>query len=111
MLFALAGHLGMTVSELGDRMTSAELSEWAALIAVEPWGPYRADLLNAISAYAAAAPWCKNTKVGDWMPKFSGQDQPADQSSMLAYLKALGGVVHGDHQQDGHQSGLGRPGG
>lgn len=30
-LFRLAGHLGMTVSELSERMTSAELSEWMAL--------------------------------------------------------------------------------
>jgi hypothetical protein len=105
----LAGHLGMTVAQLGACMTSTELSEWAALLAVEPWGPYRLDLLNAISAYASAAPWCKGTKVSDWMPRFDG-GKPTDQTSMLAYLKALGGVVHGDHQQNGDQPGMGRPG-
>lgn len=30
MLFALAGHLKMTVRELGERMDSRELSEWIA---------------------------------------------------------------------------------
>jgi hypothetical protein len=34
-MFALAGHLGMTVAELGERMTSGELSEWIALSRIE----------------------------------------------------------------------------
>ena len=29
-LFRLAGHLGMTVRELGERMDSRELTEWMA---------------------------------------------------------------------------------
>ncbi len=93
-MFALAGHLGMTVAELGERLTSSELSEWIAMLAVEPWGPYRQDLLNAISAYASAAPWCKNTKVKDWMPRFERQE--ADRESLLTYLKATGARFHGD---------------
>jgi hypothetical protein len=93
-MFALAGHLGMTVAELGDRLTSCELSEWIALLAVEPWGPYRQDLLNAISCYASAAPWCKNTKVSDWIPRFDKHEP--DQSAILPYLRSLGGVIHGD---------------
>jgi hypothetical protein len=91
-------------------MSSGELSEWAALLAVEPWGPYRLDLLNAISSYAAAAPWCKNTKVSDWMPKFEMVKEP-DQAGLLPYLISLGGKVHGDNQQNGNQPGVGRPGG
>ena len=93
-MFALAGHLGMTVAELGDRLTSSELSEWIALLAVEPWGPYRQDLLNAISCYASAAPWCKNTKVSDWIPRFDKHE--SDQAAILPYLRSLGGVIHGD---------------
>ena len=95
-MFALAGHLGMTVADLGDRLTSSELSEWIALLAVEPWGPYRQDLLNAISCYASAAPWCKNTKVSDWIPRFS-KNEP-DRDSILTYLKATGASIHGDNQ-------------
>ena len=100
----------MSVSQLGSSMSSGELSEWAALLAVEPWGPYRLDLLNAISCYAAAAPWCKNTKVSDWMPKFETVKEP-DQAALLPYLMSLGGKVHGDNQQNGDQPGMGRPGG
>jgi hypothetical protein len=95
-MFALAGHLGMTVAELGDRLTSSELSEWIALLAVEPWGPYRQDLLNAISCYASAAPWCKNTKVSDWIPRFDKHEP--DRDSILTYLKATGASIHGDNQ-------------
>ncbi len=108
-MFALAGHLGMTVAELGERLTSSELSEWIAMLAVEPWGPYRQDLLNAISAYASAAPWCKNTKVSDWMPRFERQE--ADRESLLTYLKATGARFHGDDQQAGNQPGMERPAG
>ena len=108
-MFALAGHLGMTVAELGERLTSSELSEWIAMLAVEPWGPYRQDLLNAISAYASAAPWCKNTKVKDWMPRFERQE--ADRESLLTYLKATGARFHGDDQQAGNQLGMERPAG
>lgn len=100
-MFALAGHLGMTVAELGNRMTSSEVSEWIALLAVEPWGPYRLDLLNAIACYASAAPWCKNTKVSDWMPKFQ-VDDPPDRDALLQYLKATGAQIHGDNQQTGN---------
>lgn len=34
-MFRLAAHLGMTVGELGARMTSAEISEWIAYDKVE----------------------------------------------------------------------------
>jgi hypothetical protein len=110
-MFALAGHLGMTVAELGERMSSSELSEWIAMLGIEPWGPYRLDILNAISAYASAAPWCKNTKVGDWLPKFNQSSQPADREALLAYLKATGGRVNGHNQPAGDQPGLERQGG
>lgn len=111
MLFALAGHLGMTVGELGERMTSSEVSEWAALIAVEPWGCYRQDLLNAISAYASAAPWCKGTKISDWMPDFNRKPAELDRDGLKAYLLAIGGKQLGNHQPHGDQSGVGGAGG
>lgn len=34
----------MTVAELGRRMSSAELTEWMAYAALEPFGPRREDL-------------------------------------------------------------------
>ena len=100
-MFSLAGHLGMTVAEVGERVDSQELSEWSALLSIEPWGQYRLDLLNAISAYASAAPWCKNTKVSDWMPTF-GDAKKVDHEAMLLGLQALGGVLrHGNCDKAG----------
>lgn len=43
----LAAHLGMTVEELRDRMTSAELTEWRAWYELEPWGEEREDIRTA----------------------------------------------------------------
>lgn len=37
-MFRLALALGMTVEELGQRMSSRELSEWMAFFSLEPWG-------------------------------------------------------------------------
>lgn len=106
-MFALAQTLGKSAAWVGDHVDSIELSEWIALLSVEPWGPYRLDLLNAISAYASAAPWCKGTKVGDWLPRFAESEPNREQ--LLTYLTALGGKVrNGNDSQDGDQSGLGR---
>jgi hypothetical protein len=107
-MFALAQTISKSVEWIGENVSSPELSEWIALLSVEPWGPYRADLLNAISAYASAAPWCKGTKVSDWLPKFGGEQEP-DREKLLSYLTALGGKVrHGNDSPDGDQPGLGR---
>lgn len=52
-LFRLALGLGMTVAELGQRMSSAELTEWMAFNNIEPFGPLgaweRAGVLAAIA--------------------------------------------------------------
>src|SRR5690606_3053338 len=37
-MFRLAMVLGMTVAELGQRMSSRELTEWMAFFSLEPWG-------------------------------------------------------------------------
>jgi hypothetical protein len=105
-MFALAQTINKSVEWIGENVSSPELSEWIALLSVEPWGPYRADLLNAISAYASAAPWCKGTKVSDWMPQFS-RPEP-DREQLLQYLTALGGKARGNHSQNGDQPGLER---
>jgi hypothetical protein len=109
-MFALAQTLGRSVRWVERNVNSRELSEWIALLAVEPWGPYRADLLNAINCYAVSAPWCKGTKVSDWMPQFEGKKE-LDGEQLLLALKSLGGKVRGNDQQDGDQPSLGRPGG
>lgn len=99
-MFALAATLGMTVRELEDRMGSAELSEWLALLRVEPWGPYRSDLSAAIVAWSSAAPWCKEAKLGDFMPDYGGtaDREPVEQNEEQAIarlklkLAAMGGT-------------------
>lgn len=106
-MFALAQTLNMTVEDIGERVSSRELSEWVALLAVEPWGPYRLDLLNAISAYASASPWCKSTKVSDWMPRF-GEEKHLDGDKLLLALQSLGGKLRGNDSENGDQLGLGR---
>lgn len=107
-MMALAGHLGKSLRWVEKHIDSVELSKWIALLAVEPWGCYRQDLLNAISCYASAAPWCKGTKISDWMPNFEGRKELEGDNLLLA-LKSLGGKVrHGDDQQNGDQPGLGR---
>ena len=44
----------MTVAELGDRMSSRELSEWMAYYSIEPFGDERADLRSGIVASTIA---------------------------------------------------------
>lgn len=41
--FRLALALGMTVAELGRRMSAAEFAEWQAYSQIEPFGARRAD--------------------------------------------------------------------
>jgi hypothetical protein len=54
-MFRLAGRLGMTVSELGQRMGAGELAEWQALLTVEPYGAWQMDLLAGLIAYSSVA--------------------------------------------------------
>lgn len=82
--------LGRTVAELDATMSSAEMAEWMALLRVEPWGPYRADLQAAIGAWAAAAPWSSQVKVGDFVPEFGNQQAtPTDPAKIRALFRAL----------------------
>lgn len=76
----------MTVAELLDRMSSAELSEWMAFYSIEPFGEERADLRqalttsavhNSIQAHAKHPKW---TKYQDFMP-FSEDHQAAPKTA------------------------------
>lgn len=44
----------MTVAELGERMSSRELSEWMAYYEVEPFGDERGDLRSGVIAATIA---------------------------------------------------------
>ena len=96
IMFRLAATLGMTVGELSERMTAAELAEWIALIPIDPWGPYRADLHGAMAAWAGVAPWSKQAKVSDFLIREPEQDRkPATIDEARSFLAALGGRKHG----------------
>jgi len=41
--YRLAGHLGMTVGELNEKMSTAEFEEWQAFFAIEPFGTVVTD--------------------------------------------------------------------
>jgi len=92
-LFRLAGHLGMTVDELCDRMTAAELSEWMALDMYHqplpnPW--YQTGVI----ASAALAPHCgrgKAPKAEDFVPRARLPQSPEQMMAELAKLKTLTG--------------------
>lgn len=88
MLFALAGHLKMTVAELCSRMDSRELSEWIAYTRYfealpDPWKQ------TALLTAAALAPYCpkgKAPKVEDFVPL---DTPPQHEQQMLDQLRAL----------------------
>ena len=68
LMFRLAGYLGMTVAELEQRCASSELSEWACLASLDPWGEYRSDTRGALQAWAALAAWNSKVQVTDFLP-------------------------------------------
>jgi hypothetical protein len=75
LIFALAGHLGKTVSEIEATMDASEFAEWCSLISIEPWGGARLDVLSAMQQYAALAPWCRTRlQPTDFLPKW-GQEE------------------------------------
>jgi hypothetical protein len=75
-MFRLAGHLGMTVSELENRMSSKELTEWILLAWLDPWGEYRADVRGAVAAWASVASWSSECKVQDFLPVDPCEEKP-----------------------------------
>jgi len=93
ILFALAGHLGRTVSELEEELSSAELTEWIALLSIEPWGPYRDDYLSSVTAWASLSPWSKEIKLADLIPKWGQQEQELPIEQQIEFMKCLGGKV------------------
>lgn len=81
-MFRLALALGMTVEELGERMSGRELSEWVAFDRISPIGDERADLRAGIVASVVAnAHRTKGEpfKPADFMP-FSERKQSVQAS-------------------------------
>lgn len=69
----------MTVGDLLARISSAELTEWMAFDAIDPFGDERADLragvIAAVTANHSFAPPSKPKRPSDYM-LFSDQKEP-----------------------------------
>ena len=66
-------HLGLSVRETQQRISSREFTEWAAFYELEPWGyevdNYRAGLICATVANAMRGKRGKKFSAADFMPK------------------------------------------
>ena len=81
----------MTVSELSERMTSAELSEWIAYdLFFDPIG--KSWEQTGVVASAVVAPYCKRGKVPkpeDFIPKAKMRQTPEEMLQELEKLKSM----------------------
>ncbi len=85
----LAAHLGMTASELSQRMDSTELTEWMAEDRIEPIGPARYDAPIAILCKLLAnCNGVKNVNAADFLPRWGRQQQT--DAEMMAAMKGMG---------------------
>lgn len=111
MLFALAGHLGKTVRELESTMDSEELTEWAILQSIEPWGGARMDVLAAMLQHAVLMPWVKNRiNITDLVPKW-GREPESPVTTFAESARQLierAKAIHGNpNSQSGNCPGTG----
>lgn len=99
-MFRLALALGMTVAELGQRMSSAELTEWMAFFGLEPWGTevedWRAAMVASVIANVNRDPKKrKSYEPKDFMPRYEApqvQEQSWEEQARLLAL-AFGGDI------------------
>lgn len=100
----------MTVAELLARISSLELSEWAAYYGIEPWGAERDNLHAGIVASATVNLWRSDSdnpvRPQDYILHFGEpeevQARPAeDLYEMMHTWAILGGVKpHADDAKD-----------
>jgi len=86
----LAGHLGMTLGELGERMSAQEFDLWWARHQRVPLGEIRADLHAGIVACTVANMAGKvlkgqNLPPSEFMPKHEKPEEP----DPMAYFGAM----------------------
>lgn len=85
-MIELAGHLGMTVSELRWRMSQDELNLWVAY--VEENGPLNSMLRIEAAVARAVSPFLKGVKPKDLMIYPREQEQPASIETVFALFKS-----------------------
>ncbi len=88
----------MTVRRLLSECDSAELTEWQAMYALDPWGEERADMrMGNICATLANINRTKGQAVSgpaDWMPDFLGAKKAKRQTpeQMIAAARLMAGA-------------------
>lgn len=86
-------HLGLSVRETQQRISSREFTEWAAFYELEPWGyevdNYRAGLICATVANAMRGKRGKRFSAADFMPKEARPQTIEDQYTRMRQ------VLHG----------------
>lgn len=90
-MFFLARTLGMTVGELGRRMSSSELVEWEASYDLEPWGDARRDLMDAVlTSLVARIGGSKKAQASDFLPKFdTGRRPPPTPRELKRRMRSI----------------------
>ena len=93
-MFALAGHLGMTVSELSKRMDSQELSEW---MAYTRWfqalpDPWKQTGLEVSAMLAPHSPRGRAPSASDFNPI---EKPPQHEDQMMAQVRMLQAALGG----------------
>lgn len=92
MKYHLAAHLGYrSVAALNRSITVAELDHWEALKDIEPWGPYRLDMLFALLRVQIKLTWHSDKnpaiKLKDFLPQW-GIHKPKTREEQIAEADA-----------------------
>jgi len=98
-LFRLALALGMTVEDLSIKMSSSEMSEWAAYYRIEPFGDVRNDVHAAMICQSVISPHMEKGKkppsIEELMPfrDTEKEGQTADEMKQMCknFASAFGG--------------------
>lgn len=91
-MFSLAEHLGMTKAELGQRMSSGELTEWKAWHNENPWSRDRLDFMLGQIAFYLFNSWRGKDdpfrKLSEFMPYVKTKEPEQSPSEQILRLKA-----------------------
>lgn len=91
--------MGCTVASLRATMSYSEFVEWQGYYQIEPWDELRADwrsgLVAAVLANVNRKKDSKTYKPDDFMPKFTGPKDDADDWRVMQDRIRLAGAMAG----------------